>query len=480
MKRIKRYVAISILLSCLGPGAAAQQVSGVSVDRLRMTRNGEYMAVEMDFSLGYLYVEGNRAVLLTPRLVNGRDSVDLTSVGIYGRRRRFYYIRNGMGTISGEEEMNFKASEIPENLPYRVIVPYQEWMDGSQLVLYRGDYGCCNTLLDEERSSLYLYHIPEPYRPALAYVRPVAETEKIRSLSGSAFIDFPVNKTVIYPEYRNNTAELDKILATIDSVRNDADVRITSLSIKGFASPESPYSNNTRLARGRTEALKEYVMKLYDFPPSFISTDFEPEDWEGLRAYVAKSNLAGRDGILDLIDADLEPDAKELKIKTSYPEDYAFLLKHCYPALRHSDYRIEYVIRSFSDVEEIRRLMKTQPQKLSLGEFYLAAQDMEPGSEEFDEVFEIAVRMYPDDPVANLNAANMAMGREDLKSAGRYLDKAGASPEATYARGVYALLSGDADLAERLIREAEQAGVPEAAATLEQISEWKGGDRDGN
>ena len=38
---------------------------------------------------------------------------------------------------------------------------------------------------------------------------------------------------------------------------------------------------------------------------------------------------------------------------------------------------------------------------------YLVAQTYEEGSEDFNEVFHIAVRMYPHDPIANINAAAM-------------------------------------------------------------------------
>ena len=91
-------------LGCL-PGAVAQEVKnitpGVSVSRFKMERNGKYLSVEMEMDLTGLEVESNRAVLLTPRLVNGTDSLDLPSVGIYGRRRYYYYVRNGVSMISG-------------------------------------------------------------------------------------------------------------------------------------------------------------------------------------------------------------------------------------------------------------------------------------------------------------------------------------------------------------------------------------------
>lgn len=78
-----------------------------------MDRNGEYLVVEMDVELSRLEVEANRAVLLTPRLVNGADSTDLSAIGIYGRRRYYYYMRNGAGMLSGDGETSFKAAENP-------------------------------------------------------------------------------------------------------------------------------------------------------------------------------------------------------------------------------------------------------------------------------------------------------------------------------------------------------------------------------
>ena len=79
-----------------------------------------------------------------------------------------------------------------------------------------------------------------------------------------------MNRTEIHENYRRNPTELQKILNTIDAVKNDVDTRIISVSIKGYASPESPYSNNERLAMGRTKTLKEYVRKQYDFADSLF------------------------------------------------------------------------------------------------------------------------------------------------------------------------------------------------------------------
>lgn len=467
---MKRIILTAVfILSFLD--ALSQNVGAVKAEKPRMTKSGDYMAVFMDMHLDDLEVRNGRAFLLTPSIVKEDSVVTLPSIGIYSFNRWYYYKRNGEFMISGSTEASYRDIDTPDMLPYDEVVPYRDWMDGSELKLTLREYGCCSKIIESWHAFLARYD--GPYMPSLLYVAPEAEIHKYRSLSGSAFVDFPVSQIVIYPDYRDNADELAKIRKTIDSVRDDSDVTIKSITIKGFASPESPYSNNTRLADGRTEALKQYVCDLYQFPGELITTSFEPENWEGLRAYVLQSSLAHKEQILEIIDSDMEPDPKESKIKSLYREDYAYLLKNCYPALRRSDYRIDYEVRSYTNVAEIAEVIYVRPQNLSLNEFYAYAQELDKDSEQFVEVFETAVRMFPKDETANLNAANTALGRGELKNALRYLEKAGDSPEAQYARGVYEYMMGNYDPALELFGSALERGVEEAQTPIERILEMQ-------
>lgn len=471
---MKRTIFILAALLGMGllPHSAAQEkkdiLPGVCIENLNMVRNGNFLTVEMLVGLKELDVNSNRAVLLTPRLVNDTDSIRLPAIGIYGRRRFYYYVRNGIGTISGEQEKTFRASEKPDSLAYECLVPYKPWMNGATLMFHRSDYGCCEDMLAQYDGLLGQHS--EEFFPELVFVQPKAEVMKSRSLSGSAYIDFPVDQTVIYPEYRRNTVELAKIQGTIDSVRNDKDVTITTVWLKGYASPESPYSHNTELAIGRTAALKKHLEQLYHFADGIIQTDYEPEDWTGLRRYVEQSNIDHRTEILAMIDSDMEPDAKEAKIKRTFPAEYRFLLQNCYPALRHTDYRIDYHIRKFSEAEEIQRIMAQEPQKLSLNEFYLVAAKYEPGTEEFTNVFQTAVHMFPNDEVANLNAANAAIRRDDFRTARKYLAKAGNSAEAVYAHAALAIREADYRTARQYLTKAKEMGFGKAAETLDELN----------
>lgn len=469
---MKKYIAfLSAVAATMGAYAADVYVpAAVPVDSVVLEHDGSYMNVGFNIALDSIHCQSNRAILITPKLVNGADSLVLPSVGIYGRQRYYYYTRNTDNMLTDENETSFRAGKTPGEYSYSQILPYQEWMNGSMLNVTRRDYGCCSKLLGENTRTIGDFTEYLGFFPDLVYVQPVGEAVKERALEGSAFIDFVVDKTDIRPSYRNNRVELAKINASIDSVKNDSDITITQVWLKGYASPEASWRHNTRLARNRTASLKDYVQSIYHFQDGIIETDFQPEDWDGLRRYVASHSMPNQQAILDLIDSDMDPDAKEAKIKRLYPEEYAALKRDIYPALRHTDYRIAYVVRTYTDTAEIRRVLHSAPQNLSLNEFYLASEGLEPGSDEFTEVFETAVRMYPTDESANLNAANAALRRDDFNAARRYLAKAGNSPEATYARGALAIREGRIDEGKELMQQAADAGIAQANDVLEQLA----------
>ena len=313
--------------------------------------------------------------------------------------------------------------------------------------------------------------VKEIYQPhyQLAYVTPQAEQEKTRQLSGRAFLDFVVNKTDIRPTYRGNAAELAKVLQTIDVVRRDTFTTITHISIHGYASPESPYQHNAYLAQARAEAFAAYVQGLISLPKNLFTIQSTPEDWEGLSAALMDNGKWITDDVRAIVASDDDPDAKERQLKKMYPREWRWMLDSIFPALRHSDYEVTYTIRPFT-VEEATRVIREKPQHLSLNEMFLVANTYKPGSQDYNDVFETAVRMYPDDKTANLNAAVIALEKNDLAAAKRYLEKAGDSPEAQNARAVIAIRENRLDDAEQLLR---QCTIPQAQHNLRELEQYR-------
>lgn len=433
--------------------------------------------VDIDFNIANIKLKSCESAIVTPYITDGDQRIDLESFGVYGRRAYIQHERgNEFAGIKDAPAKAFKAGDGAPVYNYRELVDYQDWFDGASVGVDVQKYGCAGAYIGplEALGESSVWMAPTLNTNSLAemliYVQPEADPVKVRELSGRANVEFQVNKTVLLEDFRNNYAELSAIRASVDSVRNDKDITVTSMAIKGFASPEGSYENNVRLAKGRTEAVVAYVERLYAFPKGFIKTSSDPEDWSGLREWVEKSNIQHKESILAIIDdTALAPDPRDLKIKQTYPEEYAMLLNTVYPSLRHTDYRIEYTVRSYSDPKEILSVMKTRPGNLSLEEFFVAAQSLQPGSDEFNEVFDIAVKMYPENEVANLNAANSALMRRDLVSAAAYLQKAGDSKEANLARGMLETLRKDYDKANTYLQKAGRAGVGQANVMLQQI-----------
>lgn len=484
MKTIAKYILSGVFALSMASTASAwtqspvlqqfvttnKTADGVRVSDVVMHRNNDDMVVTMNVDMSDTKMEGDRAIIFAPVLVNGSDSLVLNPIGLYGRTRWIQYRRAGEKPLLGGKEYSFQYSHRPSSFEYKESVPFEEWMNGSTLVLKRCDFGCCRKLLAQDQADLA--HWGEyAYKPTFKFVRPEAADPKIYEIEGQAFIDFPVDQTVIYPEYRNNTFWLDSIRRTIDVVRNDPDATIQTVWLKGFASPESPYSHNTDLAKGRTAALKTYIQLLYNFDGADILTDYEPEDWEGLRKAVVASNLPNRKAILDLIDSKMEPDAKEAKIKKLYPADYKYMLDNFYPPLRHTNYKVKYMVRPYTSPEEILEVMRTRPGNLSINEFFLAASVLEPGSDDFNDVFDTAVRLYPDNQVVNLNAGLAAMQRGDFGSAGRYLSRAGDTADVDYARAVYNTLTGNYKEAADYLDKAVERGYQGSEDDLKQLRE---------
>lgn len=472
MRMKKTIIYIGFLLAFAGTAQAQEGLKGrITVNDVSLSVAGDSLRVQMDMDFSALHLPANRSVSLLPSLRMDTAIVRLPGVDVMGRRQYIQWQRNTGRSAMTQVIRRYNGTT--QHLHYQTAVPIAERPGLVRLYLDEDSCGCLREVLaDRNRLLAEQDFTPAVFTPHFVYVSPQAETRKTRHEKGAAYVDFPVNKTDIRPDYRGNRSELAKIENTINRIKGDADVSINHITIKGYASPEGAYANNSRLAEARTRSLVDYLKKEYPLDASLFQLDYEPENWEGLRAYIAKGSLPEKDALLDLIDSGLEADAKERRLRTEYPEAYRTLLRDCFPALRRSDYVVAYTVRGF-DVEEARKLIWKEPQKLSLQEMYAVAQTYGTGSKEYNEVFETAVRLFPDDEAANLNAANSAMQRNDTAGAARYLEKAGEGASAEYARGILAALRGEYDAASVYLQKAKAGGITEADDALRQIERMK-------
>ncbi len=459
-----KYLYTVLLLLSLLPLSAAQHLperdSSIYVVKGNMQRVQDELVVSFELSISRELLP-NESVVLEPIVQDSLDRmVILPKIYINSRRQHVMFERGFYDAADLSNGLQRKNGT-QQSFRYLEAVPYSNWMDSALLIVNEESCGCG---LPIASNIAFTADVTIPFSlpselPMLTYIMPEETDLKLRVDIGSAFILFPVNDTVVNPSFSNNQKELDKIINSIDIIKQDSNRMVTHVYIHGYASPEGPYSVNEKLSRGRTNSIKEYVDDIYNFSHSIFTLQYTAEDWVGFEALLEGSSYKYRHEIFNIINSDLSPDQKERRIRSRYPQFFRMLLDDWFIMLRHTDYAIEYEVCFFNTIEQIEQIYNSRPKDLSLNELFQLAKSYSNGSECQNDVFIKSVVLYPNDPIANLNAACVALRRRDVISAKRYLDLSPQCGERDLAMGVYYILTEKYNEAISYLNKADKAGV---------------------
>ena len=463
------------LLPILGGKAQTLYKDQVRIEKESITRSEDnnVLTINLDIVLKEnLKLESNNVATLTPFLeANGKTKV-LSSIVVYGRKRDIVNQRNHKAPENTYTILRRKQHQ-EQKVNYLVQMPFEAWMRNANMKLNIDLCGCCD-ILEENSGELItqLNILPLKVKPSIAYITPKAEDIKYRAVEGSAFLDFPVNKSVILTDFMNNHTELVNIHSMFAKIQNDKNLTIKGIGIEGFASPEGPLAFNEQLSKKRAEALKDYLVKNEKVSSKLYKVTFGGENWDGLVKALKSSSMKDKETFLNII-KNTTDDAKRKQeiMRVGGGAPYRSMLKEIYPGLRKVNCKIDYTVVNF-DVEQGRIIIRENPKYLSLNEMYQVANSYPKGSKDFVNVFDIAVRMYPTDQVANLNAAAVALSQKDLNTAVKYMEKADhTTAEFMNNTGVYNFLNGDIQRAMAAFEQAAKLGNEAAQANLKQLQQ---------
>ena len=167
--------------------------------------------------------------------------------------------------------------------------------------------------------------------------------DKYVTVTDRSFIRFHVGRTEVVDTLGDNRRELDKITDLMRRIVGQEEFCVDVMTLTATASPEGRYTANERLARGRAEALKRYLVKRYGQRiDTMLTVRWVAEDWEELvRLIKGSRELPHRDEILSLIAAEKNPDLRERMIRQRYPAAYARIRSELYPHLRAVNFRYD-------------------------------------------------------------------------------------------------------------------------------------------
>lgn len=292
---------------------------------------------------------------------------------------------------------------------------------------------------------------------------------KHRTEGAVLYFDYPLGKDDIYPDYKNNREEINKVEKILAPLTDNRFSTLARLRIRGYSSPDGPYGDNERLAKARSGLFARYLRDAYNIPRSSIEVSSEAEDWEGFIDLLREYRPPYTDAALDIIRRYGIFNGREkhlMDLQGGAP--YKDMLRRFFPKLRRIEVVVQYDVREVNGAEA-SELIYTHPDLLSLDEMYAVARYYRPGSDQYREVYEVAAYHFPNDVVANVNAASAVMLTGDLISAWNYLSKVEADPRAWNNIGVLNLMEGNPEGAAIWFRKAVGVEPRKARANLQLV-----------
>jgi outer membrane protein OmpA-like peptidoglycan-associated protein len=491
MERVINKIIIGFLAGMMMTPLTAQHIfeEQIPIKILELKQVDDSVKLVLDLDLSELKIGTEHSLLLTPVLVGPKGKKKkMENLLINGSQRQKVFLRN-MKLTPRQSWMKKEYYDVIELnatnrkvYSYRQTLGFENWMRKAHMEIVSNLCGCPGfkqQITSGKVAERIILEGAQVYRvlPNVAYIRPEVEAMKSRIESNDVLLDFPVAQTEINPVYGNNPRELAKIESIVKELRNDDNLQVTQVTITGFASPEGNTRMNDRLSLSRAEALRNYLTRRSGIPPRLYQIGHGGEDWEGLVRIVQNSYIEPKGLILSIIRTSFGEERKERLKALGGGDVYQHLLHEYYPRLRRVVSRIEYTVRGFN-VEEAKQIIKERPQQLSLNEMFLLANSYAEGSKEFMSVFEIAVRIFPNDPIANLNAAASALLVKDLQKAEHYLQKAKKNTPAYYNNlGVLNMMQNNYPRAKKLFKRAAEDNLDVALMNLEELNKKETADK---
>lgn len=496
---IRNILLCALLMVTAGIPAHAVHILQVSFipQKLEIRNDSVYLHLEMN--LEGVTVNSYTAVLFTPILAGPVNRQELPPVIVSGKKRFRFDRRQWI--LASENEKPFptphliltpKKKEDVRQVQYHISLPYATWMTQAALLMKQEVKDCCDLQLlgiDTVSRNLSLptppahsggmskdnhtaasprvaaggnttpatrpqiamkYFIPEEsvttYVSMLSFLEPdINASGKQHEEVVTLYLDYPLGKDNVLPDYKNNRIQLSKLSDVLTPLMQNRFSTIQEIEVCGYASPDGDYRNNERLAADRSRQFALYVRRAYNIPAFKIGFLSVAEDWDGFTQLLTNEKPYYMNEALDIIRHYGVFDGRErLLINLWNGVPYKDMLNRFFPRLRRIEVTVHYGIRAVEG-DEASHLIYTHPELLSLPEIYAVARYYRPGTEQYREVYEIAAYHFPDDVVANVNAASAVMLTGDLESARDYLRKTVDDPRSWNNKGILSLMEGKTD-----------------------------------
>ena len=192
-----------------------------------------------------------------------------------------------------------------------------------------------------------------PVLEEYANYRPYDRTRVLRKEKGMLYVHFPLDKTELRRDYRDNASVLDRIVSITRQIMADSMSNVRLIQIIGLASVEGTVSHNEDLGNGRAVALREYIkQRIPEATDQLFELNGGGEAWAELRDQIsdvvqqqpeANSSLfalhSSLKEALSIIDTEQDLTRREQRIRRlEQGRTYAYIKDELLPDQRNSGY----------------------------------------------------------------------------------------------------------------------------------------------
>ncbi len=263
------------------------------------------------------------------------------------------------------------------------------------------------------------------------------------------------------------STEMTEFRAALKDIATDYENKVLDdIQVSAYASPDGGVMLNDGIAVVREintakQMKKELKAAKLD---GYVDSEYTAEDWEGFKELISQSNLPDKELILRLLSMYSDPEEREQQIK-NISSVYSELASEILPKLRRARVTLNYQIIGRSD-DQIKAQYAENPAELSLEEILYSSILTEDEAEQSD-IFNTAIKLYPNDYRAYNNLGVMAYNKGDYSTAASYFAKAEsvakAAPEVMVNLGYLELLNGNVAEAEAYMAKGADAKAGDEA-----------------
>ena len=338
---MKKIFAIFITICGFLSNAGAQ----TAISNEKISHDGKNVTVTFDLDTDDADIPSRRKEVILPYLYNGKDTLFLDAMEIYGKGR--YKRERQENAIGGDRKWELSDNQTLKNkgtYTYVSQVPLKRWMTVARLGLRRQLVGCaCEKEMPEDSiiAQAELFKVPQVQRRLPEYILEDA-TRQWDFGQDELEIVFKVSKAEIDSTVFNNEIAFGKILSAVDKIFSNPHFRVDKIEIAGYASPEGSRRFNNWLGENRAKALIDYIIShrpQYALTPDHFNIHNGEENWAGLRRHLIESQIEERDSVKAIIDSPLPDEEKKSAIKDlNGGKVWKQMLEQVYPHLRCARY----------------------------------------------------------------------------------------------------------------------------------------------